>query len=265
MRTILVVGGWVAGGAGFLSALAAWRLLGMRMEAVARASHELRGPITAARLGLELGAREELSSSRVRAIDLELARAGRALEDLAAARHVGGLTRLRAAATHRRWVPRRHLDELDVQDLLADAVEAWRAAAAAGGMELRLRRSGRQAPVWGDRLRLAQALGNLIANAVEHGRGTIEVGSRAEDGRVRIEVVDGGDGLPAPVGELSGRAVRGRGARGRGLAIAAAIAAEHGGRLAAAPSERGARLVLELPAGLTRPRLVGDRDGPLGS
>ena len=35
---------------------------------------------------------------------------------------------------------------------------------------------------------------------------------------------------------------------GRGLAIAAAVAEAHGGRLAAAPSERGARLVLELPA-----------------
>jgi signal transduction histidine kinase len=32
------------------------------------------------------------------------------------------------------------------------------------------------------------------------------------------------------------------------LAIALAVAEAHGGRLAAAPSERGARLVLELPA-----------------
>jgi C4-dicarboxylate-specific signal transduction histidine kinase len=32
------------------------------------------------------------------------------------------------------------------------------------------------------------------------------------------------------------------------LAIAATIARDHGGRLAAAPCDRGARLVLELPA-----------------
>jgi signal transduction histidine kinase len=66
--------------------------------------------------------------------------------------------------------------------------------------------------------------------------------------RVRIEVIDGGPGLPATVAELARRPRGGRGSRGRGLAIAAAIARRHGGRLAAAPSERGARLVLDLPA-----------------
>ncbi len=44
-----------------------------------------------------------------------------------------------------------------------------------------------------------------------------------------------------------GAPVTGAGRRGRGLAIAAAVATLHGGRLSAAPAERGARLVLELP------------------
>jgi signal transduction histidine kinase len=44
-------------------------------------------------------------------------------------------------------------------------------------------------------------------------------------------------------------AARGRsGRRGHGLAIAAAIAEHHGGRLAAMPAHSGARLVLDLPA-----------------
>jgi signal transduction histidine kinase len=73
------------------------------------------------------------------------------------------------------------------------------------------------------------------------------VSCRIDAARVLIEVVDGGVGLPAPVAELTRRARGGRGTRGRGLAIAAAIAADHGGRLASAPSERGARLVFELP------------------
>src|ERR1700730_12880311 len=79
--------GWAAAG---LAALIAWRVLGWRMEAVARACHELRGPLTAARLGLELGAREgSLTSARLAAIDLELARASLALDDLASPRATG--------------------------------------------------------------------------------------------------------------------------------------------------------------------------------
>jgi signal transduction histidine kinase len=99
----------------------------------------------------------------------------------------------------------------------------------------------------GDRLRLAQAVGNLLANAIEHGEGDVLLRARASAHTVRVEVLDGGPGLPAPVAELVRHPPAGRSARGRGLAIAADVAARHGGRLAAAPSEHGARLVLELP------------------
>src|SRR5436190_777981 len=105
-----------------------------------------------------------------------------------------------------------------------------------------------EALVRGDRVRLAQAVGNLLANALEHGGGRVELGARAQAGRVRIEISDEGAGLPAPVAELARRPRAGRGRRGRGLAIAADIVARHGGRLVSAPSARGARLAIELPA-----------------
>lgn len=242
----LSVGGWLAASGAGLAAGAGWHALAGRMESVARACHELRGPLTAARLGLQLGASTgELSPARLRAIDLELGRAALALEDLDSART-------------RRIGAGRQPEPVDLEQLLRDSVEAWRAAAAARGVSVSATWSGCPARVWGDRLRLAQATGNLIANAIEHGGGAVVVRGRvvgrgwAEgatgSGRVRIEVVDGGPGLPATVTELVRRPRGGRGSRGRGLAIAAAIARDHGGRLAAAPSERGARLVLELPA-----------------
>jgi len=100
----------------------------------------------------------------------------------------------------------------------------------------------------GDRLRLAQAVSNLVANALEHGPGRVELTARVIGQRhVRIEVIDDGPGLPASVAELTRRARGGRGQRGRGLAIAAGIAERHGGRLVAAPAPRGARIGLELP------------------
>jgi signal transduction histidine kinase len=232
-----VVGGWLVASLAVFSGLIVRRSSELRMEAVARACHELRGPLAAARLGLELGVRVgELSPAQLRALDLELGRASLALDDLAAV----GL-RVRDGSVRQ---------EVDVAELLTDSVEAWRPSAAARGVALALEWSGVPARVWGERLRLAQATGNLIANAIEHGGGAISVrGSLAsERACVRIEVVDAGPGLPAPVADLARRPRGGRGARGRGLAIAATVARDHGGRLAAAPSERGARLVLELPA-----------------
>jgi signal transduction histidine kinase len=247
---LALLGGWAtAAGAGAL-ALLAWRALTARIEAIARACHELRGPITAARLGLQLSARSgELSTARLRAIDLELGRASLALEDLTSSRQHGCAPRT--------------LERVDVAALLGDSVQAWQPAAGQRGVELAVRWPGAPAYVVGDRLRLAQATGNLIANAIEHGAGPIEAGGRTDGPVVRIEISDHGPGLPAPVGELSRRGRRRSSHRGRGLEIAAGIAAAHGGRLAAAPSESGARLVLELPASAPAPLVsaapAGDR------
>jgi signal transduction histidine kinase len=137
---------------------------------------------------------------------------------------------------------------IDVGDLIADQAAAWEAIAPVFGCELRVAGAPVDALVRGDRVRLAQAVGNLLANALEHGSGRVELGARAQSGRVRIEVSDEGGGLPAPVAQLARRPRAGRGRRGRGLAIASEIVARHGGRIVSAPSARGARLAIELPA-----------------
>jgi signal transduction histidine kinase len=228
------LGGWIAAGIVAAMMIALRRVLGSRMEAVARACHELRGPLTAARLGLSFGSRcGELSADRLRVIDTELGRATLALEDL---NEFG------------RAVPRmRELEKLDVLELMIDCKHASYGLADLMGATVMGSWDGPRVSVWGDRLRLAQALGNLISNAIEHGGGVVHVRGVVGEGVARIEVSDGGPGLPAPVGELTRRARRGRGARGRGLAIAATVAEAHGGRVVTAPADRGARVVLELP------------------
>jgi signal transduction histidine kinase len=228
-------------------AVVQWRGRSADGEGLARACHELRGPITAVRLGLQAGARSgELSPQQLRAIDQELGRAGLALDDLSS-----GRPRSRSL---------RALEWVDVGALLSDSVEAHRPAAVARSATIQLRLVEHSAHVWGDRLRLAQVTGNLIANAVEHGGATIDVTCLVGPEMVRIDVIDDGPGLPGPLPDLAHRARRLNRGRGRGLAIAMAIATEHRGRLTAAPSPRGARLVLELPLdrdSYRAPRLAG--------
>jgi signal transduction histidine kinase len=197
-----------------------------RRELVARACHELRGPLMAAQLALHAGA--------WRGIDLELRRAGAALDDLAAAP-----SGARAADRD---------EPVDIGDLIARQGRTWRAVAPAFGCELDVVAPGPRTVVRGDGVRLAQAVGNLVANAFEHGTGRVELTGRRQGDRIRIEIADEGPGLPAPVGQLTRRPRAGRGCRGRGLAITADIVDRHGGRLVAAPSARGARLAIELPA-----------------
>jgi signal transduction histidine kinase len=98
-----------------------------------------------------------------------------------------------------------------------------------------------------DGLRVAQALDNVLANAIEHGGGKIEIRTRALEGGLRVEVTDDGPGLPAPVAELVRGARRRRGGRGRGLAIAARALEGQGTSLLTLPAARGARLAFELP------------------
>ena len=91
-----------------------------------------------------------------------------------------------------------------------------------------------------DRLRVEQALGNLVDNALRHGAGTVRVTAEAgERDEVLVRVTDEGRGFPAaflPVAfERFTRAdsARGRGGSGLGLAIVQAIVTAHGGTVSA--------------------------------
>jgi signal transduction histidine kinase len=107
----------------------------------------------------------------------------------------------------------------------------------------------------GDRLRLEQALGNLVENALRHGHGAVRIEARAANGAVELHVRDQGPGFPDEflprAFQRFSRAEAGRssGGSGLGLAIVEAIARAHDGTVQAAnaPSE-GADVWLTLPA-----------------
>jgi signal transduction histidine kinase len=230
--SVALVAGWA------LAAAAVAGVLVLRIRharcavRVARACHELRGPLAAARLAVAAMS-GDAPPERVAALDLELRRAGLALEDL-------------SAAPADRHVAQRE-EPIAVAELLGEQRAVWDLVARALGAQLCLGDVLPGVHVLGDRLRLAQAIGNLVLNALQHGGGRVELSARVVADAVRIEVSDEGPGLPAGILALAERredATR----HGHGLAIAASVARRHGGRLAPAPSARGARIGLELPA-----------------
>lgn len=204
---------------------------GRRRSALNEALHELRRPLQAVALtvGPQFGGP---------------AGAGEPIELAAAA-----LERLDREINGGPLVPA--LGSVDIAALARSAVARWQARVQVADGSLELRWNAGEALINGDRSALAQALDNLIVNAIEHGGPTIVVAGRLSGGRLRIAVVDSGRATrprsrrnePARViARLSGRHHR-----GHGLGVVRRVAADHDGRFALQCSERGSRAVLELP------------------
>jgi signal transduction histidine kinase len=104
--------------------------------------------------------------------------------------------------------------------------------------------------VRGDRLRLEQALGNLVDNGLRHGAGKVEVSATAVDGRVELHVRDEGAGFPPAFADRAferfSRPDGGRSASGSGLglSIVKSVAEAHGG----SAHIEGADVWMSLPA-----------------
>jgi signal transduction histidine kinase len=199
-----------------------------RREALSRALHELRRPLQAMALAPDR-AGSTANGEGVSRLELALA----ALADLDSELNGGPAA------------PRRRLVRL--RPLVEGSVGRWRAAAAAAGSGIELRWAAGSALVLADPARLAQALDNLVLNAIEHGAPPFAVETARSARGVRIAVRDGGGdrGVCDPARGRSRRlAPRGH---GHGMAVVASIAAEHGGRFAINRDPRGTVAVLELP------------------
>ena len=143
----------------------------------------------------------------------------------------------------------------DVVDLAATAVEFYAPAAELKNVRLQLHAEG-PLNVSGDPILLAQALSNLIDNALKYTPqdGVIEVTIRARaDGRAEIAVTDNGPGIQdAEKSKVVERFYRGDASRGTpgvglGLSLVQAVAKLHGSTLELADRQPGLRVVLALP------------------
>ena len=153
---------------------------------VADASHELRTPLAILKTELELalgrGRTNEELTDALRSAAEETDRLVALAEDL-----------LVIARSDQGQLPIRR-EELRVGELLERRPRALRARAEREA-------TSRSPPPTGcvldaDPLRLEQALGNLLDNALRHGGGQIELAAEARGGAVRLHVRDDGAGLP---------------------------------------------------------------------
>ncbi|MEU8967668.1 HAMP domain-containing sensor histidine kinase [Streptomyces monashensis] len=223
------------------------RLEAQRKAMVSDIAHELRSPLTNIRGWLEV-VRDGVVEPEPALLDslheeaLVLQRIIDDLQDLAAAD--AGTLRL-------------HREPLRAADLLDQVAAAHRVAADAAGVALR---TAADPAAWleADPVRMRQALGNLVSNALRHtpADGTVTLAARREGTDVVLRVGDTGTGIAAEdlphVFERFWRAEKSRsrrtGGSGLGLSIVRHLVAAHGGtaEAASAPGE-GAVLTLRLP------------------
>ena len=217
-------------------------------EFIADASHELRTPLTVIAGQMEvLAAQEHPDADEVQRVEhlvaAEIARMSRLVDEML----------LLARSERRDFLQSK---EIDLEPFVS---QLWWGASISDERNFELGPIP-DATLTADPDRLAQALRNLIRNAVEHtaephGLVRLEVEARP-DGHVRFIVIDDGPGIdPQELERVFERFHRTDSARSRkaggaglGLAIVLAIAQAHGGSARAVRTATGgARLELELP------------------
>jgi PAS domain S-box-containing protein len=221
-------------------------------EFLATLSHELRTPLSAI-LGWAtvlrstgLGAPEELKQG-LETIERNARAQAQLIEELLdMSRAINGKLRL-------------DVQSVDLQLIIAEALESVRPAAEAKGLRLIRVLDPKGAPITGDPNRLQQVLWNLFSNAIKFTPkgGQVQVFLRRVNSHVEISVADSGQGIPAEFlphlftrfSQADTSTTRHFGGLGLGLALVKSLVELHGG-IVSAYSEgdgRGAKFVVSLP------------------
>jgi signal transduction histidine kinase len=211
---------------------------------VADASHELRSPLTRMRAELEVDLQHPTTAdpdATQRSVLEEVVALQQLVDDLLV------LARSDGESTAARGTP------VAVGDIVAEVVQRARPP---DGVTVDVA-IATSAVVVGRAGELERAVGNLLDNAVRHASATVFVRVALVGGSVSVVVEDDGPGILAADAERiferfarldEARSV-GDGGAGLGLSIARDIVERHAGTLVVDASvERGARLVLTLPA-----------------
>jgi signal transduction histidine kinase len=207
-------------------------------------AHDLRGPLTRLRTRLEALAAEP-APTRL-SVEECLAQADGVLATFNALLRIA---RVESGAYRRAFA------NVDLGRIAADVAELYEATAEENLVEIR-RRIAEQAVVFGDRELLAQALTNLIDNALKYTPvgGHIDLEVKLSGDRIVVVVADSGPGIPAEARERVLQRFarldesRSKPGNGLGLALVRAVCDQHDGKLVLSDNAPGLRVTLTLPA-----------------
>jgi signal transduction histidine kinase len=216
-----------------------------RAETLAIVSHDLRGPLNAIGIALEVLKDDAIVGEKrqryVAATRRSIDRADRMITDLMTAAQIeAGTLRVEPGS-------------IAARALLEQARKDHEPTAAKSGTTITIGEV-EEVTLRADRERVLQALGNLIGNAIRHAVGTPEItlAARRITGAVELTVRDRGPGIaPEAMPHLFDRYWQGgdrRGGAGLGLAIVRGIARAHGGDVRGGPADGGgAEFTIVLP------------------
>jgi len=218
--------------------------LALQRDFLADAAHELRTPITALRLQLQLLERASGEAQRTAAQDelrAGIARAQHLVEQLLQLSRLGPET------------PALKRERVDLAELARAAVIRFSPGADAQGVDLGAIADDALA-VEGDAQQLSILVNNLVDNALRHTPrgGRVDVTAKLLEGRPCLSVADTGPGIPAAERErvfdrfYRSAQTAGSTGSGLGLAIVRAVAQRHGAQVRLADAPGGAGLLVSV-------------------
>jgi signal transduction histidine kinase len=229
---------------------AATEAVRLRDDFLSVAGHELKTPLSALRLQIQMLARVTRDVATTPGLAERVEKAERTSERLGAL-----IDELLDAGRITSGMMKLEREPLDLSSLTRDAVGRMTEALARAGSEVKLVADSQVVGRW-DRVRLEQVVSNLLSNAAKYGRGQpVEVRVEgSEDGRARLVVKDSGMGIApedqARIFERFERATTDKRVHGLGLGlwISREIVESHGGRIQvhSSPGE-GSTFTIELP------------------